>query len=185
MDESKKDLLCKLNKALGDRLSPYLWGFGASVLLWGYGCVDDFNHVDILACRRGVCAAADALSSLGSTVHQPLPLLRCHADFFCSYLVDGVLVNLLSGLCFDTDYGEYAYRFDEMSVPHSLRIGNERLPCTTLEEWKYLYELSAGREGELALIDALFAETGMIFKELYVRMHEGSLGTEASQAGQP
>lgn len=180
MDEGKKDLLCKLNQALGGRSSPYPWGFGASVLLWGYGCVDDFNHVDILVSRRGVHAIAEALSALGFAVHRPLPLLRCHADFFCSYLVDGILVNLLSGLRFDTDRGTYVYRFDEISVPHSLRIGNERLPCTALEEWKYLYELSSGREAELALIDALFAETGMIFKELYVRMHEGNLGTEAS-----
>jgi hypothetical protein len=170
MDESKKDLLCKLNRSLGGRSSRYLWGFGASVLLWGYGWLDDFDEVDVVVCHRGVRTASDVLSALGSVERRPLPLSQGYADFFCSYLVDGVLVNLLSGLRFETEQGVYIYRFDELSIPHSLRIGGERIPCTTLEEWKYLYELSTGRESELALIDALFNETGMIFKELYMRM---------------
>lgn len=171
--EDKKELLCRLSRALGGRSSGFLWGFGVSVLLYAYGQVDDFDEIDIVVSREGVRFAATALASLGPVAQQALPLLGCGADFYRSYRIDGVLVHLMSGLRVRTGRREYAYRFDHRSIPHILKIGNEELPCTTLEEWKYLYELTQGHESELMSINSLFEETGMIFKELYHRMQGG------------
>lgn len=151
-----------------------LWGVGGSVLLWCYQLVDEYHNIGIIVSEKDIGKTDMLLSGIGTRLPETKNDFY-DPVFFQKYRVDGFSVDVTSGLAIRTNDTIYRYAFDERSLPHSVRMGGEQIPFTTLEEWYVLYSLFPQGENRARLIETFFADTGVIYPQVMKRMLTDSL----------
>lgn len=147
-----------------------LWGVGASAMLHQYGLAESPNDIDIIVAEKDIEAADKILSLLGS--RQEINKSDFYAtDNFYEYHLPLMDVDVMCGYkIILPDKRIYSYLFDAESIPTSVRIENEQIPFTTLEDWYVLYQLMPNRETKARIVEDFLKENGVKHPLLLQRM---------------
>ena len=168
-------VLLKITKRLNQE--NILWGVGDSMLLWCYELLEENDKISIIIAERDIGKVDTLLSDLGTRMQEEE---TCFYDsvFFQQYHIEGITVDVISGIIIYSHERVYRYSFDEKSIPHYTRIGGEKIPLTTLEEWYVLYSIMPQCEGRAKLIERFFDDIGIIYPEVLKRMLKDELSKQ-------
>lgn len=165
-------VLLKIAKRLNQE--NILWGVGDSMLLWCYELLEEYNKISIIIAEKDIGKVDTLLSDLATRTQEEK---TCFYDsvFFRQYQIEGITIEVISGLIICNHERIYRYSFDEKSLPHYTRIGEEKIPLTTLEEWYVLYSIMPQGESRAKLIENYFDNIGIIYPEVLKRMLKDEL----------
>lgn len=153
--------LCVLEK-IAAALNPLKisWAVGASALLYFKGIVDNFDDIDILVAEFDCSAARAALGGLGA-LQPPISNEKYRSACFCSYQIDGVMIDLIAGFTILADSAEHYFPLEGADIAEIIPVKSEAVPLHSLARWRDYYELM-GRTQKVDLLDSYFrAHSGL------------------------
>lgn len=166
------DTLAEVARALNQE--GVRWGVGGSVLLQRFGLENEPHDIDILVAEQDVECAARVLDKLGT--RKTGSEQGSYVTFrFLEYVVDGTDIDVMAGFGIRHTAGIYVYAFDEQAVTDSMVAGTAVVPLTAIEDWCVLYQLMAGREQRVRVIEDYLATMGSAHVKLLERALEQHL----------
>lgn len=171
----KKDLtqvLLKVTEAFNK--ASFTWAVGASMVLNHYEIVDQVNDIDIVISCNDVKMADQILSSLGKK-QETHEITTYNNEYFGNFIVDGVEIDMMSGLLINNHGCHYLYPFDKSSVVDYKDIDGYQVPMTSLEEWYILYQMIPGRHVKVKLLEDYLKKEGVINRRLLERALDADL----------
>jgi len=147
---------------IGEKLNEenILWGVGASILLSHYNLVNSPNDIDILVALKDIHKADEILKSLGNKKIREAND-SYSTEYFNEYVINGIDVDVMSGLTLNHEEGKYVQIFDEASIVDEMLVNDVKIPLTSLEDWYIIYQLIPGREFKVSLIENYLLEKGV------------------------
>ncbi len=155
---------------IGEKLSnkEILWAVGGSVMLQYYGLIDDPKDIDILVHEYDIEALDQILKGLGEKkIREKSDIYS--TKYFYEYTIDGIDIDVMSGLAINHQGSIFKYIFDPQSVTAVETINNVGIPLTSLEDWYVIYQLIPGRENKVNLIENYLLNQGIQNKYLLKR----------------
>jgi predicted nucleotidyltransferase len=161
---------------IGEKLnsSNIIWGVGASIMLNHYGLVDKPNDIDIIVCLKDIEKADEILKSIGNKKVREETTTYSTRHFY-EYTVNGIDVDVMSGLRINHFEGIFDYFFDEDSITETKDINGIHIPLISLEDWYVIYQLIPGRAAKADMIEAFLLSNGIRNTDLLIRTLKGSL----------
>lgn len=147
---------------IGEKLNEenILWGVGASILLSHYNLVNSPNDIDILVALKDIHKADEILKSLGSKKIREAND-SYSTEYFNEYVINGIDVDVMSGLTLNHEEGKYVQIFDDASIVDEMLVNDVKIPLTSLEDWYIIYQLIPGREYKVSLIENYLLQKGI------------------------
>lgn len=150
------------------------WGIGASLLLNNYGLVDKPKDIDILISLDDIDNTDKLLSNMGDKkIYENVNLYS--TQYFYEYLINGIDIDVMAGLCIKHDRGTYEYIFDKLSIVDYFCINKIEIPLMSLEDWYVIYNLIPNREEKVKIIENYLMKNGIKKPELLKRALLGNL----------
>ncbi len=147
---------------IGEKLNKenILWGVGASILLNHYDLVNNPKDIDILVALKDIHKADEILKSLG---HKKVRELNdsYSTEYFNEYVINGIDIDVMSGLTLNHEEGKYTQIFDRASIVDKMDVDDVKIPLTSLEDWYIIYQLIPGREHKVSLIENYLLQNGV------------------------
>jgi len=147
---------------IGEKLNKenILWGVGASILLNHYDMVNNPKDIDILVALEDIHKADEILKSLG---HKKVRELNdsYSTEYFNEYVINGIDIDVMSGLTLNHEEGKYTQIFDRASIVDEMDVDDVKIPLTSLEDWYIIYQLIPGREHKVSLIENYLLQKGV------------------------
>jgi hypothetical protein len=168
-------VLAKIGKALND--ACVLWGVGASLMLKSYGLADAPKDIDIIVSIEDVEKTDTILQSLGERKTWE-KAATYSTKYFYEYVIDGIDIDVISGMRINFDGGCFEYPFDALSIVQHLNICGEDIPMTSLEDWYVLYQIIPDRMTKVAIIETYLKTNGIKYRNILERSLEGTLPKE-------
>jgi hypothetical protein len=146
------------------------YGIGASLLLKAWGLFDVANDIDIIVSYDDREGAIKVLEELG--VEKDKKNLELYGtEFFKTYSIDGVDIDIMSNFTIKTDEGEYTYPFEDDSILRMKVLDCEDIPTMSLENWFVVYSLIM-RDKKAEKIRSFLNETGFEKKLIEVALEK-------------
>lgn len=152
---------CKLKKTL-KKIAPLLnkdniiWGVGASVMLNYYKIVDKCNDIDIQVSLEDIERIDAILSKMGEKTKR-LPNTTYKTKFFYEYIIDGIEVDVMAGLCVHRDGVDHSFNFTRESVGDIVDLEGIKIPMAKLNDWYNIYKVLPKREEKVKAIRKFLA----------------------------
>lgn len=127
------------------------WALGASALLYFKGIAQDFGDIDIVTVIEEIPKIKEALRGLGEPEPEN-PANRGKARAYLAYRIDGIEVEIMAGLVFQTESGRHEYSLCKEEIKDFAPLRGIRIPLQSLEEWKIYYSLM-GRTEKVRMIE--------------------------------
>ncbi|MBC8060573.1 MAG: hypothetical protein H7Y18_07895 [Clostridiaceae bacterium] len=159
------DTLSYIGKKLNER--EVVWGVGASMLLNHYGLINRPNDIDILVDLKDIEEADEILKSMGEKKKWEKKDTYS-TKYFYEYVINGVDVDVMAGLCINHNNGMYRYIFDNSSIIEVATIKGVNIQFSALEDWYVLYQLIPNRENKVRLLENYFNLYGIKNLDLLV-----------------
>lgn len=122
------------------------FGIGGSLLLAHHGLPVTPRDIDVVVALEDVERAVQVLSEMGTLVEQDETSLYA-TQVFQEFIIEGIDIDLMSGLQIRHGEGVFIYPFDEQSIDSTGR------PFMSLVDWYVIYQLIPGREQMVAMIE--------------------------------
>lgn len=151
MNHSLNNTLARLGRELNR--ANIFWAVGGSVMLQQYGLISQPKDIDILVSKDSIQTACKILSQLGEQVAIRTEDEVFATDFFCEYRIDGIEVDLISGLKIKKGNDVYQYDFNSETPRTFFTIENIRIPFSILEDWSILYSWMPNKTEKVNLIN--------------------------------
>lgn len=143
MGNRLRDVLKRVAKLLNDR--GITWAVGASVMLNHYGLVEEPGDIDIMVSMEDIHRLDFILSELGERV-VGIPDETYKTKYFCEYMIDGIEVDVMAGLCVHRGGRDHSFPFNRDSIGEWMEVDGVEVPLAKLEEWYEIYKVLPGRE---------------------------------------
>ena len=172
-------MLFKTLSYIGEKLNTngVIWAVGASIVLNHYGLIDNPNDIDILVALNDIEKADEILKSIGEKKLWERTATYS-TKYFYEYVVNGVDVDVMSGLAINYDNIKFKYIFDRNSISEIKKINGIDIPLTSLEDWYVLYQLIPGREISVKKIENYLSLNGVKHPNFLERSLKGNLPKE-------
>lgn len=121
-----------------------IWGVGASVMLSHYGIVQDPGDIDIMVDMKDIHRLDSLLSKLGERV-AGVPDKTYKTRYFYEYMIDGIEVDVMAGLCIHNKGEDHVFSFTVDSIGDYMELDDVEVPLAKLEEWCEIYRVLPGR----------------------------------------
>ncbi|MCQ4090200.1 hypothetical protein [Exiguobacterium sp. LL15] len=122
------------------------FGIGGSLLLAQHGLQVVPRDIDLVVALADAERAVLLLFEMGIVLEQDETSLYA-TEVFQEFMIEGIDLDLMSGLQVHHDEGVFVYPFDEQS------IDSAKLPFMALVDWYVIYQLIPGREQKVAMIE--------------------------------
>lgn len=164
---------------IGEKLnnSNIVWGVGASILLNQFGLIDKPNDIDILIDIKDIEKANEVLKSIGEQKKWE-KTATYSTKYFYESIIDGIDVDVMSGLAVSHNSGVFEYIFDNNSISEFKIINGVSIPFTSLEDWYVIYQLIPNRESKAKMIERYLLSNGIKNYLLLERALKGNLPAE-------
>nr|WP_307775942.1 hypothetical protein [uncultured Cetobacterium sp.] len=149
MDQSLEKLLKKI--ALFLNAKKVSWAVGGSTMLNYYNISQTINNLDIVTTIEDIDSIHSTLSSMGTT-KQRTPNSNFKTKYFFEYTIDGINVNLMSGLCVMLGDTEHHFPFNKESVGDIMYLDTVPIPLAKLGDWYNIYKLLPNRDHKVEAI---------------------------------
>lgn len=136
------------------------WAVGASILLNYHGLIDAPHDIDLLVSLEDIEKVDVLLSRLGEKLRRE-KTDNYSTEYFYEYEINGVDIDVMSGLKINFEGGTFSYAFDSSSVAEVIKISDVDIPLMSLEDWFVIYQLIPNREVKVNLIETYFIEHGL------------------------
>lgn len=156
-----------------------VWGIGASILLNYYELVDKPNDIDILVDLHYIEKADMILSCIGDKKNWE-KTNEYSTRYFYEYVVNGIDVDVISGMRIRHVSGIFEYKFDQSSISEVKMLNGQVIPLTSLEDWYVLYQVIPNREKKAAMLEEYLLANGVKNPALLERALEGDLPEQVS-----
>jgi len=163
----------KINKVLayiGNELNTadITWGVGASVLLRQYDLIDEAHDIDLIIALEDIDQADAILKTLGRKKEWEKSD-HYSTQHFYEYTIEGVDVDVMSGLALNHEDGTYNFLFDKTSIAQYHIVDDISIPFMSLEDWYVIYQLIPQREEKVSIIEAYLKQYGTSHRKLLAR----------------
>lgn len=135
------------------------FGIGGSLLLAHHGLPVIARDIDLVVALADAERAVLLLSEMGTVLEQDETSLYA-TEVFQEFIIEGIDLDLMSGLQVRHDEGVFVYPFDEQS------IDSAGLPFMALVDWYVIYQLIPGREQKVTMIEDVFMKQEVDRKRL-------------------
>lgn len=135
------------------------FGIGGSLLLEHHGLPVTPRDIDLVVALADAELAVLLLSEMGTVVEQDETSLYA-TEVFQEFIIEGIDIDLMSGLQVRHDEGVFVYPFAEQS------IDSAGLPFMALVDWYVIYQLIPGREQKITMIEDVFTKQEVDRKRL-------------------
>ncbi|QZY85418.1 hypothetical protein [Exiguobacterium acetylicum] len=135
------------------------FGIGGSLLLHHHGLPVTPRDIDLVVALADAERAVLLLSEMGTVVEQDETSLYA-TEVFQEFMIEGIDLDLMSGLQVRHDEGVFVYPFAEQSIDS---VG---LPFMALVDWYVIYQLIPGREQKVTMIEDVFTKQEVDRKRL-------------------
>lgn len=143
MSDRLRGVLKRVAKLLNSE--GIIWGVGASVMLNHYGIVEDPRDIDIMVGMEDIHRLDSVLSELGERgVGVPDEVYK--TKYFYEYMIDGIEVDVMAGLCIHRGGTDHSFPFNRDSIGEWMEVDGVEVPLAKLEEWYEIYKVLPGRE---------------------------------------
>lgn len=122
------------------------FGIGGSLLLAQHGLPVVPRDIDLVVALADAERAVQLLADIGTVVEQDKTSLYA-TEVFQEFIIEGIDIDLMSGLQIRHGEGVFIYPFDEQSIDSTGR------PFMALIDWYVIYQLIPGREQKVAMIE--------------------------------
>lgn len=150
MDNQLKIVLEKIARKVNG--SGITWGVGASVMLTHYGIAENPRDIDILVELKDVDKLDEILSKMGEK-KRGTPDKVYKTKCFYEYIIDGIEIDVMGGLCITYEDKDYLFNFTKESIGDYMKVGSVRVPVCRVSEWYEIYKLIPKREGRVRAIE--------------------------------
>jgi hypothetical protein len=164
---------------IGEKLNEgrVIWAVGASMLLHQHGLVDKPNDIDILVDLKDIEKADEIFKTIGEK-REWEKTDAYSTKYFYEYVINGIDVDVMSGLRINYDKGIFEYNFCGRSISKVKKINGVDIPLTSLEEWYVIYQLISGREEKVNIIEKYLLSNGVKKPDLLEELLSGELPME-------
>ena len=128
-----------------------VWAVGGSILLKQYGLIQNPLDIDIFVHIDDIGRADETLGAIGQKKQYANSRIYSTKHFF-EYEINGIGVDVMSGLAIRHSTGVFKYQFDHHSITEIRNIHGTAIPFTSLEDWYVIYQLIPNRESKVKLI---------------------------------
>ncbi|WP_214857706.1 hypothetical protein [Exiguobacterium sp. s191] len=135
------------------------FGVGGSLLLHHHGLPITPRDIDLVVALADAERAVLLLSEMGTVVEQDETSLYA-TEVFQEFIIEGIDLDLMSGLQVRHDEGVFVYPFAEQSIDSAGR------PFMALVDWYVIYQLIPGREQKVTMIEDVFMKQEVDRKRL-------------------
>lgn len=135
------------------------FGVGGSLLLHHHGLPITPRDIDLVVALADAERAVLLLSEMGTVVEQDETSLYA-TEVFQEFMIEGIDLDLMSGLQIRHGEGVFVYPFDEQS------IDSAGLSFMALVDWYVIYQLIPGREQKVTMIEDVFMKQEVDRKRL-------------------
>ena len=135
------------------------FGIGGSLLLHHHGLPVTPRDIDLVVALADAERAVLLLSEMGTVLEQDEASLYA-TEVFQEFIIEGIDLDLMSGLQVRHDEGVFVYPFDEQSIDSAGR------PFMALVDWYVIYQLIPGREQKVTMIEDVFTKQEVDRKRL-------------------
>ena len=129
-------IIAKVAKALNEK--NVRWAVGGSSLLYLKGISNSFNDLDLVVMLEDAELAKEALMGIGQYI--PSREAKSSAKVFDEFIVDGLDIDLISGMVFETFGQKYDLSFKNDNT-EEITIEGERVVLDSLDTWYEIYNL--------------------------------------------
>ncbi len=143
MSDRLRGVLKRVAKLLNSE--GIIWGVGASVMLNHYGIVEEPGDIDIMVGMEDIHRLDSVLSELGERV-VGVPDEVYKTKYFYEYMIDGIEVDVMAGLCIHKGGIDHSFSFNRDSIGEWMEVDGVEVPLAKLEEWHEIYKVLPGRE---------------------------------------
>ncbi|WP_252235235.1 hypothetical protein [Clostridium sp. ZS1] len=163
-------MIFKTLSYIGENLNDngVVWAVGASILLNSYGLADYPNDIDILVDTNDIERVDKILKSIGEKKERKESKIYS-TKYFYEYVVNGIDIDVMSGLNINYNGGVFKYTFDNKSISEFKNINGVNIPLTSLEDWYVIYQLIPNREKKVNFIEDYLISNGIKNKGLLER----------------
>lgn len=144
-----QEVLAYIVKALQQEQIHF--GIGGSLLLAHHGLPVTPRDIDLVVALADAERAILLLSEIGTVVEQEKTSLYA-TQVFQEFMIEGIDLDLMSGLQVRHDEGIFVYPFAEQT------INETGLPFMSLVDWYVIYQLIPGREQKVTMIEDVFTK---------------------------
>ena len=127
------------------------FGIGGSLLLHHHGLPVTPRDIDLVVALADAERAVLLLSEMGTVVEQDETSLYA-TEVFQEFIIEGIDLDLMSGLQVRHDEGVFVYPFAEQSIDSAGR------PFMALVDWYVIYQLIPGRDQKVTMIEDVFTK---------------------------
>ncbi|KSU50942.1 hypothetical protein AS033_06055 [Exiguobacterium indicum] len=127
------------------------FGIGGSLLLHHHGLPVTPRDIDLVVALADAERAVLLLSEMGTVLEQDETSLYA-TEVFQEFIIEGIDIDLMSGLQVRHDEGVFIYPFAEQSIDS---VGP---PFMALVDWYVIYQLIPGREQKVTMIEDVFTK---------------------------
>lgn len=135
------------------------FGIGGSLLLHHHGLPVTPRDIDLVVALADAERSVLLLSEMGTVVEQDETSLYA-TEVFQEFIIEGIDLDLMSGLQIRHDEGVFVYPFAEQS------IDSAGFPFMALVDWYVIYQLIPGREQKVTMIEDVFTKQEVDRKRL-------------------
>ncbi|WP_214723307.1 hypothetical protein [Exiguobacterium sp. s143] len=135
------------------------FGVGGSLLLHHHGLPITPRDIDLVVALADAERAVLLLSEMGTVVEQDETSLYA-TEVFQEFMIEGIDLDLMSGLQIRHGEGVFVYPFAEQSIDSAGR------PFMALVDWYVIYQLIPGREQKVTMIEDVFMKQEVDRKRL-------------------
>ena len=135
------------------------FGIGGSLLLAHHGLPVTPRDIDLVVALEDAERAVLLLSEMGTVVEQDETSLYA-TEVFQEFIIEGIDIDLMSGLRIRHDEGIFVYPFAEQSIDS---VGP---PFMALVDWYVIYQLIPGRDQKVTMIEDVFTKQEVDRKRL-------------------
>ncbi|MCS5421229.1 MULTISPECIES: hypothetical protein [Psychrilyobacter] len=149
MNNQLEFILKKIAKLLNDQ--NINWAVGASIMLNYYGIIQGPRDIDILIDLKDLNKLDNVLSKIGEKKER-LPNKIYKTRYFYEYVIDGIEIDVMGGLCICFNGKDHPFDFTRDSIGDFMEIDNIKIPLAKLSDWYKIYKLLPDREDKVTLI---------------------------------
>jgi len=129
-------------------------------MLSHYGIVESPGDIDIMVDMEDISRLDSILSEMGEKV-VGIPDATYKTSFFYEYMIDGVEVDVMAGLCIHSGGRDHTFPFNSGSVSGYMEVDGVEVPLAKLEEWYEIYKVLPGREKKAEAIGKYLEEKNL------------------------
>lgn len=164
LQSQQEAVLCRIATQFSE--AEVLWALGGPMLLSQEGIIEKCEIIDLLLDPQDIAKADEILTAMGEKLPRvPIPIYV--SQFFHTYIVGDVYVNLISGLTLHRNGFLFRYPFDRNAIVSMQPLQNVYIPCTAPEDWWVLYQLMPDREAYFEALDKFLSSRGPRYPERF------------------